>query len=239
MICTRSADLSVLTRTTWISGRPSFLPGAAGTRKLRRGGNSMWAIRKVTRRGRTAVYTMVVGTVALVAVGGVSIAMAAGETPSPTIHGCVNKLTHVLSIKTTCSGAETALSWNAQGVPGPAGPAGPAGAAGAAGAAGVAGATGPAGPAGPAASSTLIEVDKILHGSDLDTANAELNATLSCPDPSYTPIYGGYRLYILGFVAYESDIEFGQYALRASYPFNQLPPPADAQVAKATLLCIK
>lgn len=49
---------------------------------------------------------------------------------------------------TNCKSGETALSWDAQGTPGPTGPAGPAGPTGATGPAGPAGPTGPAGPQG-------------------------------------------------------------------------------------------
>ena len=84
------------------------------------------------------------------------------------INACYTKsggTLHVIDRSVTnCKSGETALSWDAQGTPGPqgpvgetgaTGPAGPQGATGAQGATGPQGSTGPQGPAGPTGSTTL------------------------------------------------------------------------------------
>ena len=90
--------------------------------------------------GRSLSYANVMATVAVfLALGGGAFAATSGLTASDgTIHGCVSKRSHVLTVLKTgqrCRRGHVALTFNAKGAPGARGPAG---------------ATGPAGPAGPA-----------------------------------------------------------------------------------------
>lgn len=117
---------------------------------------------------RTAVALAII-----VPVAGAASWVAASESPSPTIHACVQRdsgQVRIVAAGEECRRTETALEWNSegpagpagvgaqgeigpagpQGEPGPAGPQGDAGAAGPAGPQGETGAPGPAGPAGPA-----------------------------------------------------------------------------------------
>ena len=86
----------------------------------------------------------------LALVAGVALAaQPSGRRPSSAvINACVKKKdgrVRIVAAAATCRRNERAVSWNAQGQPGPAGP---TGAAGQAGPTGAAGASGPAGPAG-------------------------------------------------------------------------------------------
>jgi Collagen triple helix repeat (20 copies) len=88
--------------------------------------------------------------VAIIALGG---GVAWATIPNgDVINACYSKSGGSLRVidasVTNCKSGETALSWNAQGTPGPTGPTGPAGPAGPTGPAGPAGPTGPAGPQG-------------------------------------------------------------------------------------------
>jgi hypothetical protein len=90
--------------------------------------------------GRSLSYANVMATVAVfLALGGGAFAATGGLTANDgTIHGCVSKRSHVLTVLKTgqrCRRGHVALAFNTKGAPGARGPAG---------------ATGPAGPAGPA-----------------------------------------------------------------------------------------
>ena len=90
----------------------------------------------------------------LALVAGVALAaQPSGRRPSSAvINACVKKKdgrVRIVAAAASCRRNEQAVSWNAQGQPGPAGPAGAAGAAGQPGPTGPAGAPGPAGIAGP------------------------------------------------------------------------------------------
>jgi hypothetical protein len=69
---------------------------------------------------------------ALIAGGGFALASGSNKT----IHGCVSKSTHVLSVQRRCPSGSRALVWNQQGPTGLQGPRGLTGATGATGAAG-------------------------------------------------------------------------------------------------------
>jgi hypothetical protein len=90
--------------------------------------------------GRSLTYANVMATVAVfLALGGGAFAATTGlRAKDGTIHGCVSKRNHVLTVLKAgkrCARGHVALAFNTKGVPG---------------ARGLAGATGPAGPAGPA-----------------------------------------------------------------------------------------
>lgn len=178
----------------------------------------------VRQRGDVRLRVGAVGG-ALVLAGAAAVGVAYAATGT-TIHGCVNNTTRVLSVSDTCAKQETALTWNQQGAPGPSGPAGPSGA------------PGPSGPPGPAAASTVNTYEQILHGSDIDSTGFEVEAFMTCPNPDQVPISGGYRIYISGWTAFSSTLEFGGYHFLAAMPFNQLPPDPTSQLAKVEVTCI-
>jgi hypothetical protein len=91
--------------------------------------------RRAARAGAAAAALLVLAGAAL-----------AASLDDGVISACRSKSTGVLRVPAPgsgCTGSETPLQWNVQGVPGAPGPVGPAGAP------GPVGATGPAGPAGP------------------------------------------------------------------------------------------
>lgn len=69
----------------------------------------------LSRIAQLTAATLVGG---LLATGGYAIA---ASTPSKTIHGCVTKTSHVLSIQKRCNRSQTSLSWNQRGPTGPIG----------------------------------------------------------------------------------------------------------------------
>ena len=103
--------------------------------------------------GRSLSYANVMATVAVfLALGGGAFAATSGlMSKDGTIHGCVSKRSHVLTVLKPgkrCGRGHVALMFNAKGVPGARGPAGATGPAGPAGPAGPRGAKGDAGPTG-------------------------------------------------------------------------------------------
>jgi len=90
---------------------------------------------------------VLLSVVAAVASLGIAAAVPAiSASTSSVIKGCINKQTQVLRVASKCTSAETAISWNTKGNPGPAGSPGPSGPA------GPSGSPGPSGPAGPSGS---------------------------------------------------------------------------------------
>ena len=90
---------------------------------------------------------VLLSVVAAVASLGIAAAVPAiSASTSRVIKGCISKQTQVLRVASKCTSAETAISWNTKGDPGPAGSPGPSGPA------GPAGSPGPSGPAGPSGS---------------------------------------------------------------------------------------
>lgn len=73
---------------------------------------------------RRNVFAYIALTCAVGAGAGYAVAAANNKT----IHGCVNKRTHVLSIQKHCGRGQSSISWNQQGPPGATGETGPAGA---------------------------------------------------------------------------------------------------------------
>lgn len=127
-------------------------------------------------RGRALIPLGVGLALGVILASGIVAGLAAAHGGDATkVHACVSRgllgvgagSVRIVGANENCSGNETALDWNIQGVPGqqglpgpkgdkgdpgaqgPAGPAGQPGPAGQTGPAGQAGATGPAGPAGP------------------------------------------------------------------------------------------
>ena len=90
---------------------------------------------------------------AVAAAAGASLGEVAGQPRSSgVVHACRSTKSGLLRAVRTgvaCRRGETALAWNARGVPGPAGPVGPLGPQGPEGHVGAPGAAGPAGPQGP------------------------------------------------------------------------------------------
>jgi hypothetical protein len=97
----------------------------------------------------TVIAALASASVALIAVGGITVAQAA---TAPTIKACADKKTGALRLAGKCKKTEKAISWAQEGPRGPSGPsgaigrAGPGGPSGAQGPAGAAGAQGPVGP---------------------------------------------------------------------------------------------
>ena len=92
---------------------------------------------------------VLLSVVAAVASLGIAAAVPAiSASTSRVIKGCISKQTQVLRVASKCTSAETAISWNTKGDPGPAGSPGPSGPAGPSGSTGATGATGPAGSGG-------------------------------------------------------------------------------------------
>jgi hypothetical protein len=99
-----------------------------------------WRSQRMRKLERSLSYANVMATIAVfLALGGGAFAATTGfQAKDGTIHGCVSKRTHVLTVIKAgkrCARGHVALAFNAKGLPGAGGPAG---------------ATGPAGPAGPA-----------------------------------------------------------------------------------------
>jgi Collagen triple helix repeat (20 copies) len=99
-----------------------------------------WRSQRMRKLERSLSYANVMATIAVfLALGGGAFAATTGfQAKDGTIHGCVSKRTHVLTVTKAgkrCARGHVALAFNAKGLPGARGPAG---------------ATGPAGPAGPA-----------------------------------------------------------------------------------------
>jgi hypothetical protein len=92
-------------------------------------------------RARPAVCLLAAGAVASFGLMEGSALAAAGGT----VRACANKKTGALRLAIRCKKGESAVTWNAQGVPGASGPKGGTGAAGSNGAAGAKGDTGAAG----------------------------------------------------------------------------------------------
>jgi hypothetical protein len=103
--------------------------------------------------GRSLSYANVMATIAVfLALGGGAFAATVGLTSKDgTIHGCVSKSSHILTVLKPgkrCDRRHVALSFNAKGVPGTRGPAGATGLAGPVGPTGARGAKGDAGARG-------------------------------------------------------------------------------------------
>lgn len=116
----------------------------------------------------------------LLATGGYAIA---ASSSSKTIHGCVTKTTHVLSIQKRCTRRQTSLSWNQRGPIGPIGQTGPAGPTGAT------GPTGPTGPPGPQASDAFGTISIDSTGAFVTGQN--LAVTRTGPGTATVTVTGG------------------------------------------------
>src|SRR6202042_3121535 len=85
--------------------------------------------RQMRKFGRSLSYANVMATVAVfLALGGGGFAATTGfQANNGTIHGCISKRTHVLTVLKTgtrCAPGRVALAFNAKGVTGARGPAG-------------------------------------------------------------------------------------------------------------------
>jgi Collagen triple helix repeat (20 copies) len=112
------------------------------------------------RLGRSLNYANVMATVAVfLALGGGAFAASGLIAKNGTIHGCVSKRTHVLSVIKAggkCGRGHVSLAFNAKGVTGARGPKGPTGPMGEPGAAGSPGRTGAPGDPGKSASALFV-----------------------------------------------------------------------------------
>ena len=100
---------------------------------------------------------VLLSVVAAVASLGIAAAVPAiSASTSRVIKGCISKQTQVLRVASKCTSAETAISWNTKGDPGPAGSPGPSGPAGPSGSTGATGATGPAGSGGSGSGTPVV-----------------------------------------------------------------------------------
>lgn len=153
---------------------------------------------------RRPVLLAAAGLAVLATAATASATVGADDAP-PQIHGCVSKgvlglgqgQLRIVPDAGKCTSAETALSWNQQGVTGPAGPTGPTGPVGAQGPKGEQGAQGPqgdqglqgdAGPAGPGLQSVYFQEGDYTT---LPQGGGKLLA--SCP-ASALALSGGFRI---------------------------------------------
>ena len=115
---------------------------------------------------------VLLSVVAAVASLGIAAAVPAiSASTSRVIKGCISKQTQVLRVASKCTSAETAISWNTKGDPGPAGSPGPSGPAGPSGSTGATGATGPAGSGGSGSGKPVVlDANGNLFGYPLSVA---------------------------------------------------------------------
>jgi hypothetical protein len=132
----------------------------------------------------------VVGLVANLAIVVVAVVQAAIPDPSGVIHACYRANGNLRLVdKSSCTSAETALTWNQTG---PQGPAGAPGSAGTPGPQGTRpqGATGPQGPPGTPASAGVAGYE-IISTHETLPLNGSIEVTATCPTGKRV-IGGGY-----------------------------------------------
>lgn len=153
--------------------------------------------------------------------------------------GCKNKTTGAVRIvadAATCRPSEIAVSWNAQGEPGPAGPAGPPGPTGPTGPTGPAGPQGEQGPAGPAGarSGVVSRAGGILAGQGYTVVKVGVGVYRIILDP---PLGTGFAIPVVtpfeanagDRVAYLSVVGNGFFTVAFFDRTNPAPTPLDSQ----------